>query len=335
MPSSISSSNFDPPSKPWGAVLLVAVLLTAMMGFGLEMVWRARGYSPGVVDSPSLWALEREELEEADKTHIAIVGSSRFQTGLDPAVMKQNAPGYEFHQVAVAAGNPLLLLYDLADDDSFAGIVLFEFAPDRFAMVNPAAMARAKSMLAGYHKAQLVDRPERMARTFLQSRLVLLHEALNIKRLLRDGVLTRQLPEPSRTMLPTRFVDTTRTTPEEAKRALKRNLDELKHSDFHSRAEIYGQFREMADATRAIRARGGDVVFLRPNSSLEIETLENDLFPRDQYYEKARQMIGGTWLHYEDDPVLRDDVNVPDGVHAMGEGATIMSRRVAELLFAD
>lgn len=126
-PSSTSSS-----SPRWGLAWLLALGLTALALGALEWRWRALGHVPGVVDSKALWAIQRDGAQVQDAVPVLLLGASRIQAAVDPALLDQLAPGHRHFMLAVNGRYPLAVLRDLAADESFTGVVVLDVEANAF-----------------------------------------------------------------------------------------------------------------------------------------------------------------------------------------------------------
>lgn len=73
---------------------------------------------------------------------------------------------------------------------------------------------------------------------------------------------------------------------------------------------------------------GVTVLFLCMPSSGVYRAMEDDTFPRDQYWDRLAQAFPGRCLHFADDPVMRE-LWTPDESHLETNGARAFSSRVA------
>ncbi len=134
MPSSTSNSKpslarpFDDeivrrpvPTRPWKGLALTALAATIVLTFGWELYWRAHDHIPGdFKNTPALWAQERRKVE-GDAT--VLIGSSRifFDTDLD---VWEEAIGVRPIQLALEGTSPEPFLANLAADEGFRGTVI-------------------------------------------------------------------------------------------------------------------------------------------------------------------------------------------------------------------
>ena len=72
--------------------------------------------------------------------------------------------------------------------------------------------------------------------------------------------------------------------------------------------------QEVKKATDQIKARGGEIVFVRTPSSGRSWEGEQKGFPRDQYWEKILVVTGCPGIHFMDDPAT-DHYICPENSH--------------------
>lgn len=119
MPSFTSSSE-----RRWLLVWPLALLLAAVVLVGIEQHWRDRGDQPKVLDSMQLWSLQRDRVYGSAPQPLVLLGASRIEFGVDPAVLAAHLPGYRPVMLAINGHYPIAALRDLAADQDFQGVVL-------------------------------------------------------------------------------------------------------------------------------------------------------------------------------------------------------------------
>ena len=138
MPSSTSSSEnaypapktayFDPehvdrpvPDRPWRRIVLTVVVAVAVLTAGWEVYWRGKGFDAGdYKNTAGLWTQERNKAV-GDKT--VLIGSSRVLFGIDLDVWEEQT-GTRPLQLSLEGTSPRVFLKDLAEDDLFTGTVI-------------------------------------------------------------------------------------------------------------------------------------------------------------------------------------------------------------------
>ncbi|GJL93252.1 hypothetical protein [Hyphococcus sp.] len=138
MPSSTSSSDalrapaplsyFDPehvdrpvPGKPWRALCVAALIATIALTAGWEIFWRGKGMIAGdYKNTNALWAQERRKATD-DAT--VMIGSSRIFFDVDLDIWEELS-GVRPVQLALEGTSPRVFLKDLAADETFHGLVI-------------------------------------------------------------------------------------------------------------------------------------------------------------------------------------------------------------------
>lgn len=80
-----------------------------------------------------------------------------------------------------------------------------------------------------------------------------------------------------------------------------------------------------------IRARGGDVVFVRPPSGGAYYEREQRKVPRDRSWDRLLRETGSFGIHFEDYPEMQG-LNTPEMSHLSAESATRFTRAYVGVL---
>ena len=107
----------------------------------VERYWRRLGFTPGVIDSMQLWALQRDHARQAAPRPLVFLGASRTLFGIDMLTVRAMLPGWQPVMLALNGRYPLAALRDLADDDAFRGTVVLDIDSRGLARYNHAAQA--------------------------------------------------------------------------------------------------------------------------------------------------------------------------------------------------
>lgn len=117
----------DVPKKPWGAMFVSSLIMTALLLGIWELHARSLALLPGDLgDGPSAWAEQRRRAD-TETSPVVIVGDSRilFDTNLDRF---HALKGIRPIQLALPGTNARPFLEDLADDPRFKGLVIVGIA---------------------------------------------------------------------------------------------------------------------------------------------------------------------------------------------------------------
>lgn len=334
MPSSTSSSEAAALEVPrralFGASLASAgAALLALGAFELEA--RRSGFRAEVRDSPELWCDMRELASQLGRKTLALVGSSRFQLGLDPRVLGADIPSLTPVQLAINGSPALPVLGDLARDPDFRGTVLCEVMPQSF-FARSILRSRAVPWLAYARERPTAGPIEGRLRRFVQRRVACIQPALDLRVVARRALLRQGLPEPPYFHLrDDRFIEADYTkTDAQALLAFR-----IKRINERGRPltpnELDSLLTQIAEWCHEISARGGRVIFVRMISSLALRELEDAAFPRADCWERLLRVSGAPGVYDQDLPAAAS-LRCPDGSHLDAAQARIFTRALAKNL---
>jgi hypothetical protein len=87
----------------------------------------------------------------------------------------------------------------------------------------------------------------------------------------------------------------------------------------------------MKDAVAAIRARGGNVVFVRHPSSGQVREIEDRITPRAAFWDRLLTETGAPGIYFEDHTSLRD-FDCPEWSHLSAKDAVEYTQRLSVIL---
>jgi hypothetical protein len=330
----------DIPSRPWvriGTFVFFAVtLLTAVWE------WNARanlGLRAGDIDdSPQAWA---EQRRLADAAPVAIVGDSRilFDTDLDRF---QQLTGVRPVQTAIVGTNARALLETYANDPNFHGLLIVGLAD--LSYFRPEGVGIGAAYLKNFSKA---DKPSQLTGLwldrFLQRNLAFLDSDYRLSRMadrldhgIRPGVYGPydDVWKISETFDDRQYFMWDQIETDAYLRAHARHAWNVFKGPPLPPFIARNVVARSAEAVRRIRARGGDVIFIRPPSAPELRAIEDKRLPRSLGWD---QLVAGTHsnaIHADDLPQAQHLV-VPEWSHLSRKCATVFTdayvRRLTEL----
>jgi hypothetical protein len=328
----------DIPSNPWPRMLAVAASLLLLAIGGWEWRMRALGLEAGDLDDgPSFWAEQRRRLD-ADGSAVAIVGDSRilFDTDLNRFAA---LTGVRPVQLAIAGSNALPYLENLADAAHFHGLAIVGIADRSY--FRPGA-----GLGAGALERYRFESPA-VRVSFLLHRGLSRHLAFFDDKY-RLNVLVRQMDEGWRpgVLLPVNeILWKLRTTSDDRQSGLWWRDESDERLRAHQRAAwqrfvppipvetITGMVQRTRAAVEKIRARGGDVIFVRPPSAPELWVYEEQTVPRARGWEilLARAEVRG--VHFNDYPAMQG-LDLPEYSHLSRACATVFTDAYVRALAA-
>jgi len=327
------------PDRNWRTAGLVAALLLIVGTTGWEMHWRSKMYDPAYVNSYGLWAIQRREVSRQDKP-VVITGSSRafFDINLD---IFEREYGRRPIQLALEGTSPRPFLENLAGDSSFSGTVIVGVTPGLF-FSGYAYRGRA---LEYYRKETPAEWTGQQLSMLLEARLGFI-ESVNLPLF----TLLEHIPMKSRKGVFPPHMHVHRLSIQQADRNTKmwrRVVEdpdykelvravwayEMDDDDEEERPPIdpVPVFEEVRKNVDRIRARGGDVVFIRCPSEGLFRERENREFPRAKYWDQLLLETDAGGVHFEDNAALQG-LELPEWSHLSPHDSDVFTRALAPLI---
>jgi hypothetical protein len=331
------------PAVPYVRIGWLALLLVVVATAGWEWRMRALGLRAGDLDDGAAhWIAERRRVEAFDHDGVVILGSSRilFDTDLD---VWEEMTGRRPIQLALPGTSPRLFLERFAQESSFAGLVIIGITPGayfsefttafpEYLEANDSWHTQSPSVRFGHEIGLLLSR----FLAFLDDnyRLGTLIERIDLPD--RDGVnrpfmnvwkLSESFPDRQTRMWP-RLESDPRLL-EHAQRVWMlrdrgRPGDELLE-------------RIVAESRRdieKIRARGGEVVFVRAPAAGPLLEREKRNTARAVTWDRLLRETGSFGIHFEDYPAMRG-LEVPEWSHLSRDSATRFTRAYVDVLLSE
>lgn len=313
MLSSTSSSSHQ-RSPTWGrAWLLGLALMVAVLG-AWEYVLREHGHLPSVDDSHELWSWHRARVG-GDRT-LVLLGASRMLLDIDMATLRARYPAWRVVQLGINGRYPLFALQDLARDEAFHGVAIV-------ALNAQALEPFYRNMQQDYldyfrQQSSLNNRLNERIGASVQNRLVGLHPLLRLQTLLDHQVRHGNLPEPFylRTRADRSFAGDYQRVNRENVRA---HFVTTKANNYRDRpptpaAAWLQQTGEIEDWISKIQQRGGQVVWLRLPTADAHWDLDEQYYPREQYWDPFVASSSALAVHARDIPGV-ETFDLPDTSH--------------------
>jgi hypothetical protein len=332
----LSSVNDRLPRGGWSRTWALAAILYALILGGWELAWRLRGWKPTVEAYTESWVIARRRVRP---NSTVTAGTSRIQGALDPNVWKA-ATGQTLTQLALTGGSPISILEDLADDESYHGLVLADVLP--FYTFDAAARgdSLAHEYLAASRAAAIspAKRWEAYLRTNVPSHFVFRREELlpeNLVPVLSDG----RIPQTPHTVqgpdryhpLVFRETGVPANSPSVLDSATFSHLRRVTHPA--SGPELDQLVSRILRSAERIRLRGGRVVFILFDACGGRKIIEEALYPKERYWGRLRDTPGVLTIDTGDYPEI-SSLDCFDGSHIDHEDAPGVTRLIAKLVTA-
>jgi hypothetical protein len=312
MPSSTSSSE-----RRWGLLLGAAVLLAAAAVGGAERYWRGAGYAPQVIDSKTLWALERSRVDRARREPFVILGASRILCGADLPTLRERLPGHQPVMLAINALYPLAVLRDLAADEDFRGTVLLDV--DTRGLTRPMWDLQQPWVDHASREFSPSLALNRILLNHWQERAVVAQHDLSLPNTLRRWLAGAGEPfRPYSVFHADRScdIDYSRTDPALARAQFDTHVaaNRAKLDPGIAPDRFLADLVEVDAWIDSIQRRGGTVIVYQTPTSGARLALEEEIFPRDRYWDPWAARTSARVLHFADEPAL-SAFHLPDDSH--------------------
>ena len=335
----------DIPDQPWKKAGLTALVLVILLTAGWEMLWRSKGYYPAPVDSSGFWAMHRRAVSEIGDPTV-IIGSSRalFDVNLD---VWEELTGDRPIQLALEGTSPVWVLKDLAADSAFSGTVIVGVTPPLFftgeGYRKSVVDARCGETPSERFSQQVAMRLERHLAFLEDNNLPLFTLLYRLRLPKREGVdpLGHPLELDIHKLSVSDEDRNTRMWARAAEDSTYRKLAQDVWTHFLTNMpppppdalppdpmDIVSEVRPLIES---IRARGGDVVFIRPPSSGIWRDMENKAFNRAAYWDVAMDSLDVGSVHFEDHPSMMN-YDLPEWSHLTAEHAELYTAELAPLV---
>lgn len=332
------------PPVRWSAIgWLVLALVVAGVG-AWEWKMRDLGLRAGDLgDSKSHWAVERRKVAAGRHDNVVIIGSSRilFDTNLD---VWEQITGLRPIQLALPGTNPRPHLKDLAENSDFAGLIVVGVTPDIFFTdwpgiplfaglidfwrdESPSSRIGHRIGMALERRVAFLDEGYRLG--VLVDRAAPLRDREGVRGPVRDVWKIEETRNDRQTMLWHRILTDDRLR-EHARWVWGPFNGEPRLED-----EVVARAcKEAKRHVEMIRARGGEVVFVRaPSAGLYLES-ERQGQPRASSWDRLLRETGAYGIHFEDYPDMQN-LEVPEWSHLSPESQLRFTGAYVSMLARD
>jgi hypothetical protein len=334
-----------PEKSLWRAAILMLVLVVIVIG-GWELYLRYSGVSISYDNGKELWADKRAMVyEPADKATV-FLGSSRIKYDLDIPTWEQST-GRHAIQLAAEGSSPFSILIDLGKDPKFKGKVIVDITePLYFSPSGPRGdrqgdyLAYYKSRTPAQRVSFLLDRAMESQFVFLDNGFLALNAEIDENYPLpnRPGVFV--FPLFPRDFQQCNFDRQNWMTPKFlADTSLQGRVQRIwlllmamgRDAPKPKVDPVPGIMQATAAAVDSIRARGGEVVFVRTPSSGQMFMIEQHAFPRAKFWDPLLTATHSEGIYFLDHPETAHFV-CPEWSHLKPTDAVAYTKALIPLL---
>jgi hypothetical protein len=330
----------DVPARPWVKIGTSVFLMVAVLMTGWEWTARAKlGLRAGDIDdSPQAWA---EARRAADHAQVAIVGDSRILFDTDQGRFEA-LTGVRPAQVSHVGTNARALLENFANDPNFHGLLIVGMADTMY--FGMPVIGLGGTAIHNYAKN---DKPSQLTGLWLDRWLQSYFAFMD-----HDYRLSLWLPRIDngwRKGVDSPYEDVWKVSETLPGRQffMWHQIETDPYLQGHARHAWAGfkgpvvppavadkVIARTAEAVRRIRARGGDVVFIRPPSAPELRVNEQKRIPRAMGWDRLLVGANAKGVHADDLPQAQNLV-LPELSHLSRRCAAVFTdayvRRLIDL----
>ena len=323
---------------------LMALLITLFSIAGWEIYLRAKGVGIAYDDGDSLWADKRRMVYEPADAATVFIGSSRNKFDLDIPTW-QSLTGDHVVQLAIEGNSPLPILDDLASDKNFKGKLIIDVTEGLFFSTADNNNTEPKNFIAYYKKNTPAERFSFEVNHVLESQLVFLDKRnFSLNALLdkanipsRAGVFSlplfpmdfRRVNFNRQNIMTKRFEsDTNLQNSVKSIWHLYSTLPGLPPPDGPKLDSIFGSIKTDVDK---IKARGGQILFVRTPSSGPFLEGENKGFPRAKYWDQLLAITHCNGIHFSDYPAIAH-FQCPEFSHLKQSDAVLFTTNLVNII---
>ncbi|HEY6349043.1 MAG TPA: hypothetical protein VI636_06500 [Candidatus Angelobacter sp.] len=309
------------PALPWRKILFAVASTTFFLMVAWEIEMRHLGLRAGDLDDgrPE-WAAERRKVDTGPRDSVVIIGDSRILLDTDLDTW-QRLTGRRPIQLALLGANAQPILHDLAADQHFAGLLVIGTAEFSYFTGDGSARPAILNYLQTESPSQ---RTGLQIHRTLSRYLAFLDHHYTLFKLIEN----HQWPERKGVDGP--YLDNWKVS-ETFDDRQSYLWDRLERDDYlRTQAQtIWAYFfsgpplkpdkvEQVSASTKAdidrIRARGGEVVWVRPPSGGPLLDIEHTRYPRAKVWDKLVHNTGTFGVYFEDYPEMQH-LSLPDWSH--------------------
>ena len=331
------------PSSLVKAGILTLVLVTTSI-ISWELYLRNRGFETVFYDDPALWAHNRDMVYEPADQATVFIGSSRIKFDLDIDTW-QSITGDHAIQLACVGSTPVPILEDLAKDKNFKGKLVVDVTEGLFFSTAPGNARRPVENMKYVKERTPAQRASFHINHLLESQFVFLDkEWLSLNAKLEDLEISDRTGVYNFKGFPSDFgrvkfnrqeyMTDKLSSDTVLQNKVKSIWDSFRRASKEppaSGAKLDSILDRVKIAVDQIKARGGQVIFVRTPSSGAYLMGENMGFPRDKYWERILAVTNCTGIHFADYPAIAHFV-CPEFSHLSQSDAIVFTKNFINIL---
>lgn len=324
------------------AILMVFLVLISVLSW--ESYLRHNGVAIAYDDNPALWSDKRAMVYEPIDKATVFIGSSRITYDLDIDTWK-NITGDHPVLLAIPGDCPRPVLEDLGNDKNFKGRLVVDVTEGLFFSSDPENSGGSVKRVKYYKDQTPAQRVGFFLDHLLESRFVFLDDNFTLGATLdKLGIHNRKGVFSPPNLFPMEFGRATFDRQNIMTHAFLTDSNIRKkvtnlwmfYEKINTELPVSGDsllhvLQSIKASTDKIKARGGQVLFVRtPSSGHYLESEKKD-FPRSLYWDRLLAFTGCPGIHFADYTAI-DHFDCPEWSHLSQDQAIVFTKEFIRIL---
>jgi|UPI000716AB2B hypothetical protein len=324
------------PDQPWPKLMLKVLISTFLLVLGWEIAMRHLGLQAGDLDDDrDYWVEQRRRLDKLPADSVVIIGDSRVLFGTELSKWEE-LTGRKPLQLALPATSAQPFLHDLASDERFAGLVVIGISESSYFSDELGRRVTVLKYIDHQTPSQksghLLYKAASRDLAFLDSNYTLFKLLERADWPQREGVAPLSVWKIAESY-------------DDRQMYLWNRIETDPRLNEHARY-VWGQYwigdpieKDLVDRVIAktkpdidrIRARGGEVVWLRTPSAGHLLDVERVRFPRAVGWDRLMRETNSFGIHFEDYTQMHN-LDIPEWSHLSQSGAQVYTDAYVKVL---
>ncbi len=324
---------------------IFSFILVGIFIVSWELYLRSKGINIAYDDGKELWSDKRAKVYAPSDKATVFIGSSRNKYDLDTDTWR-SLTGEEPIQLAFEGASPLPILDDLANDQKFKGKLMIDVTEGLFFGLFSPNGVRVTEGIKYYKERTPAQKFSFQVNHILESQLVFLDkDYLSLNALLeKSGVPPRpgvyggldfpmefgRITFDRQDKMTDRFVADTnlQNKVKSIWQDVGKMMSTMPRLTPAQEDSIFSTIKHDVDN---IKARGGQIVFVRTPSSGPFLMGEKMGFPREKYWDRLLALTNCPGIHYEDYPAIAH-FQCPEFSHLKPSDAIVFTKNLIKIL---
>lgn len=330
------------PSFAKAGILMLILVTTSVVSW--EFYVRSKGFDKSYDDEGSLWSNKRAMVYDPTGKTTVFIGSSRIKFDLDIPTWEA-ITGDHAVQLACVGSTPIPVLQNLANDEKFKGKLVVDVTEILFFSTAPNNSETPEKNIKYYKEQTPAQWASFNLNHFLESQFVFLDkDRLSLNAQLnnlhipnRPGVFQFPIFPPDfgrvnfnrQEYMTERFIND--TNQQNQVKGIWDFFRKMSKEPPASGIKLDSILFSVKTAVDKIKARGGQVLFIRTPSSGPFLMGENMGYPREKYWERILATTNCPGIHFADYPAIAH-FECPEFSHLKQSDAILFTKDFIRIL---